>query len=155
MRQLSTPAETKREEKRAASTDSECDDRRASLSADLSAWQDQAGLAALFQRLEGLVPDLLSLLRHLIPVVQSVGQQHSWVGRMRQLRASLALLHSQQPLKVETSETLVLPTLGSQEGTFENVRMAYSGDHGQTLRQGRRQKRQVESKPGRLEPDLS
>lgn len=28
-----------------------------------------------------------------------------------------------------------MPTLGSQEGAFENVRMNYSGDQGQTIRQ--------------------
>lgn len=28
-----------------------------------------------------------------------------------------------------------VPTLGSQEGAFENVRMNYSGDQGQTIRQ--------------------
>lgn len=30
---------------------------------------------------------------------------------------------------------LQVPTLGSQEGAFENVRMNYSGDQGQTIRQ--------------------
>jgi E3 ubiquitin-protein ligase UBR4 len=29
----------------------------------------------------------------------------------------------------------MLPTLGSQEGAFENVRMSYSGDQGQSIRQ--------------------
>lgn len=28
-----------------------------------------------------------------------------------------------------------MPTLGSQEGAFENVRMNYSGEQGQTIRQ--------------------
>lgn len=36
---------------------------------------------------------------------------------------SVTLIHSQ------------VPTLGSQEGAFENVRMNYSGDQGQTIRQ--------------------
>ena len=31
--------------------------------------------------------------------------------------------------------TAQVPTLGSQEGAFENVRMNYSGDQGQTIRQ--------------------
>lgn len=31
--------------------------------------------------------------------------------------------------------SLQVPTLGSQEGAFENVRMNYSGDQGQTIRQ--------------------
>ena len=35
----------------------------------------------------------------------------------------------------EMSEQLMLPTLGSQEGAFENVRMSYSGEQGQTIRQ--------------------
>ena len=35
----------------------------------------------------------------------------------------------------ESVEQLVLPTLGSQEGAFENVRMNYTGDQGQTIRQ--------------------
>ena len=35
----------------------------------------------------------------------------------------------------EASDQLMLPTLGSQEGAFENVRMSYSGEQGQTIRQ--------------------
>jgi E3 ubiquitin-protein ligase UBR4 len=29
----------------------------------------------------------------------------------------------------------MIPTLGSQEGAFENVRMSFTGDQGQTIRQ--------------------
>ena len=35
----------------------------------------------------------------------------------------------------EFSDQLMVPTLGSQEGAFENVRMNYTGDQGQTIRQ--------------------
>ena len=35
----------------------------------------------------------------------------------------------------EGSEQLMVPTLGSQEGAFENVRSNFPGDQGQTIRQ--------------------
>jgi E3 ubiquitin-protein ligase UBR4 len=33
------------------------------------------------------------------------------------------------------SESHMIPTLVSQEGTFENVRMSFTGDQGQTIKQ--------------------
>lgn len=66
-----------------------------------------------------------------------------------------------------------VPTLGSQEGAFENVRMNYSGDQGQTIRQlisahvlrrvamcvlssphGRRQHLAVSHEKGKVSPGL-
>lgn len=53
---------------------------------------------------------------------------YGWVGsllnrKISVIRFSMLLLMTQ------------VPTLGSQEGAFENVRMNYSGDQGQTIRQ--------------------
>lgn len=67
-----------------------------------------------------------------------------------------------------------VPTLGSQEGAFENVRMNYSGDQGQTIRQlisahvlrrvamcvlssphGRRQHLAVSHEKGKVSPSLA
>lgn len=67
-----------------------------------------------------------------------------------------------------------VPTLGSQEGAFENVRMNYSGDQGQTIRQlisahvlrrvamcvlssphGRRQHLAVSHEKGKVRPLIS
>ena len=36
---------------------------------------------------------------------------------------------------LKNSCTIQVPTLGSQEGAFENVRMTFSGEQGQTIRQ--------------------
>lgn len=53
-----------------------------------------------------------------------------------QLRAKNALERLHQPVKsFSISDQLMLATLGSQEGAFENVRMNYSGEQGQTIRQ--------------------
>ena len=51
------------------------------------------------------------------------------------MKKALETLHSMSDKACEMSEQLMLPTLGSQEGAFENVRMSYSGEQGQTIRQ--------------------
>ena len=51
------------------------------------------------------------------------------------LRSALTLLHSAPASSCEMSDQLVLPTLGSQEGAFENVKMNFTGEQGQTIRQ--------------------
>ena len=60
--------------------------------------------------------------------------RYSPVGRLRRIQAALNALHSDKKM-VEQSDVLMNPTLGSQEGAFENVRMSFSGDQGHTIRQ--------------------
>lgn len=53
-----------------------------------------------------------------------------------QLRAKNALERLHQPNKsFSISDQLMVATLGSQEGAFENVKLNFSGEQGQTIRQ--------------------
>ena len=90
--------------------------------------------------LEGLtnspcVPALLELARSLAPVLESDSAPAvAPLSALSRLRSALALLHSEYKT-AEPSDQLVLPTLGSQEGAFENVKMNFSGEQGQKTRQ--------------------
>jgi E3 ubiquitin-protein ligase UBR4 len=71
-----------------------------------------------------------------MPAIKTNNDKRSSNGRLAKLQNALAKLHEPDHSKsCEPSEQLILPTLGSQEGAFENVRMSYSGDQGQTIRQ--------------------
>ncbi|KAL0119215.1 hypothetical protein PUN28_009656 [Cardiocondyla obscurior] len=82
----------------------------------------------------GLVSSLVDLMRVLVPAVDSSCQRYSPVGCHARAQLALKRLHTLDK-KFEHTDQLMLPTLGSQEGAFENVRMNYSGDQGQTIRQ--------------------
>ncbi|XP_035739496.1 protein purity of essence-like isoform X1 [Vespa mandarinia] len=82
----------------------------------------------------GLVSSLMDLIYALIPAVDACCQQNSPVGCHARAQKALRQLHTLEK-KFEHTNQLMLPTLGSQEGAFENVRMNYSGDQGQTIRQ--------------------
>ncbi|XP_066149479.1 E3 ubiquitin-protein ligase UBR4 isoform X2 [Euwallacea fornicatus] len=77
---------------------------------------------------------LLEFLQGLIPAIESTCNSNSPVGcHVRGVKA-LEQLHKAEKKYVHTDH-LMMPTLGSQEGAFENVRMSYAGDQGQTIRQ--------------------
>ncbi|XP_014478762.1 PREDICTED: protein purity of essence isoform X5 [Dinoponera quadriceps] len=82
----------------------------------------------------GLVSSLVDLTRVLVPAVDASCQRYSPVGCHARAQLALKHLHTLDK-KFEHTDQLMLPTLGSQEGAFENVRMNYSGDQGQTIRQ--------------------
>ena len=76
---------------------------------------------------------LLDLANCLAPILESGATALAPLGSMARL-SSLSLLH-REPKINEGSDQLVLPTLGSQEGAFVNVKMNFSGEQGQTIRQ--------------------
>lgn len=82
----------------------------------------------------GLVSSLVELTRTLVPAVNISCQKNSPVGCHTRAQIALRQLHFLDK-KFEHTDQLMLSTLGSQEGAFENVRMNYSGDQGQTIRQ--------------------
>ena len=82
-----------------------------------------------------LLPVLLELCHALAPVLESGARASAPLGAMARLRASLSLLHTAPAAPCVSSDQLVLPTLGSQEGAFENVKMNFTGEQGQTIRQ--------------------
>uniref|UniRef100_A0A3B3SK32 Ubiquitin protein ligase E3 component n-recognin 4 n=1 Tax=Paramormyrops kingsleyae TaxID=1676925 RepID=A0A3B3SK32_9TELE len=77
---------------------------------------------------------VLDMLVFLMDAIQTNFQQASAVGSSSRAQQALHELHTQDKT-VEMTDQLMVPTLGSQEGAFENVRMNYSGDQGQTIRQ--------------------
>lgn len=109
--------------------------------------KDRSKLANLAKQLENyrdvltnvttstnMISSLLELVKNLIPAVKTSCDRNSPVGC--HLRGQLAMnqLHTLEK-KFQETDQLMLPTLGSQEGAFENVRMNYSGDQGQMIRQ--------------------
>ncbi|XP_043276539.1 protein purity of essence isoform X5 [Venturia canescens] len=82
----------------------------------------------------GLVTSLVKLTRTLLPAVNISCQKNSPVGCHTRAQIALRQLHFLDK-KFEHTDQLMMSTLGSQEGAFENVRMNYSGDQGQTIRQ--------------------
>ncbi|XP_055254807.1 E3 ubiquitin-protein ligase UBR4 [Moschus berezovskii] len=79
-------------------------------------------------------PLVLDMLSFLMDAIQTNFQQASAVGSSSRAQQALRELHTVDKA-VEMTDQLMVPTLGSQEGAFENVRMNYSGDQGQTIRQ--------------------
>ncbi|KAJ7306602.1 hypothetical protein JRQ81_009992 [Phrynocephalus forsythii] len=79
-------------------------------------------------------PLVLDLLHFLMEAIQGHFQQASAVGSSSRAQQALHQLHTLDKT-VDMTDQLMVPTLGSQEGAFENVRMNYSGDQGQTIRQ--------------------
>ncbi|KAM6976924.1 E3 ubiquitin-protein ligase UBR4 [Aplochiton taeniatus] len=77
---------------------------------------------------------VLEMLSFLMDAIQTNFQQASAVGSSSRAQQALNELHTQDK-NVDMTDQLMVPTLGSQEGAFENVRMNYSGDQGQTIRQ--------------------
>lgn len=77
---------------------------------------------------------LLDFVEYMIPTIKENCAKYSTVGC--HLRAKNALDRLHQPEKTFTiSDQIMLVTLGSQEGAFENVRSNYVGEQGQTIRQ--------------------
>lgn len=81
-----------------------------------------------------MVVNLLELLNSVVPIVEISCQRNSPVGCQARAQDALQLLHTLEKKCVHTDQ-LMVPTLGSQEGAFENVRMSYAGEQGQTIRQ--------------------
>lgn len=119
---------------------------RQKLSSSLSSSSSSAA-AALSKQLDGskdwilsqlwssgLISSLVELTSNLVPAVEASCRKYSAVGCHSRGQLALRQLHSLDK-KFEHTDQLMLPTLGSQEGAFENVRMNYSGDQGQTIRQ--------------------
>ncbi|XP_077505275.1 E3 ubiquitin-protein ligase-like protein poe isoform X4 [Amblyomma americanum] len=81
-----------------------------------------------------LVATVLELIQFLMPAIVETYNQNSPIGSSTRAQKALAELHTQEKM-FEHVDQLMVPTLGSQEGAFENVRMNFSGEQGQTIRQ--------------------
>lgn len=91
---------------------------------------------ALLAELERRNPSgpIIELLESLMSPIEEHYNQTSAVGTTARAQRALHRLHTEDKT-VDSSEQLMVPTLGSQEGAFENVRANFSGDQGQTIRQ--------------------
>ncbi|KAG8222860.1 hypothetical protein J437_LFUL003505 [Ladona fulva] len=105
--------------------------QRQTIARQLESCRD--GLLAHFKG-SSLVHSLLEMALGLGSVMEASSMRHSPVGCHRRAQEALDALHSLEKKFVST-DALMVPTLGSQEGAFEHVRMSYSGDQGQTIRQ--------------------
>lgn len=81
-----------------------------------------------------VISTLIELMQSLIQAVEAYCNRTSAVGCHIRAIEALQQLHTADKKYAHTDQ-LMLPTLGSQEGAFENVRMSYAGEQGQTIRQ--------------------
>ena len=101
------------------------------LAKQLEPYSDEMVHIAASSQLVASIVDILNLL---LPSVERASKRLSPVGSLQRARKTLHELHH-EPKLISSSEALMIPTLGSQEGAFENVRMSFIGDQGQTIRQ--------------------
>jgi E3 ubiquitin-protein ligase UBR4 len=76
---------------------------------------------------------LLGFCSNLMPIVKDNCAKFSTVGCHSRAKNAIEKLHNQAEKTVTYSEQVMIATLGSQEGAFENVRMNYSGDQGEEI----------------------
>ncbi|CAB4062605.1 UBR4 [Lepeophtheirus salmonis] len=106
------------------------DDTRVNLSVKLSQWKDE--LSSQIEK-NNILKKLLEMLECLLPVIEFNRVKHSYIVRLADINKAFQVLHTEEK-KYDHNDQLMLPTLGSQEGAFENVQMNYSGDQAQTIR---------------------
>ncbi|CAL1532573.1 unnamed protein product [Lymnaea stagnalis] len=83
----------------------------------------------------GTISNVLDILNSIVPPLTQRYRTVTWAGSCGNAQQALNDLHN-KPKEVESAtDQLMTVTLGSQEGAFENVRMNYSGDQGQAIRQ--------------------
>ncbi|XP_066493904.1 E3 ubiquitin-protein ligase UBR4 [Tiliqua scincoides] len=104
--------------------------KKSSLCRNVEGCREQLQSQANFS----FAPLVLDMLNFLMEAIQINFQQASAMGSSSRAQQALNELHTLDKM-VEMTDQLMVPTLGSQEGAFENVRMNYSGDQGQTIRQ--------------------
>ncbi|XP_050533339.1 E3 ubiquitin-protein ligase UBR4 [Daktulosphaira vitifoliae] len=81
-----------------------------------------------------IVEPTLDLCTQLMSIIIKSAEKNSAIGCNTRAIKTLNELKNLEKT-IEVSDNLMLPTMGSQEGAFENVKMNFSGDQGQTIRQ--------------------
>ncbi|XP_058117751.1 protein purity of essence [Anopheles ziemanni] len=77
---------------------------------------------------------ILAFFNTLMPTIKDHCARYSPVGCFWRAKSAIERLHRPEKSYV-LSDEIMIATLGSQEGAFENVRMNYSGEQGQTIKQ--------------------
>lgn len=114
-----------------SSSSEELCDRRRNLIKQLEPYLGELLQVTASSELPSAIVDILNTL---LPAVERASKRLSPVGSLQRARRTLHQLHNEAK-NIVASESLMIPTLGSQEGAFENVRMSFTGDQGQTIRQ--------------------
>lgn len=83
-------------------------------------------LVDLFSK-SGLCETITNLIDYITRSYKEFAQRESIIGRSKSARSALDELHTVKKT-FQMTESLMLPTLGSQEGAFEHVRMNYTGE---------------------------
>ncbi|KAF2360064.1 Zinc finger UBR-type [Trinorchestia longiramus] len=83
---------------------------------------------------QGVAACVLQFLNTLMPTLEEEAGARAALNSVNANRKALHGLHT-VPKTVQMSDHLMFSTLGAQEGAFENVRLNYTGDQGQTIRQ--------------------
>ena len=109
----------------------ELSERRRALTKQLEPYMSELLQVTASSELPSAIVDILNSL---LPSVERASKRLSPVGSLQRARRTLSQLHNEAK-SIVASESLMIPTLGSQEGAFENVRMSFTGDQGQTIRQ--------------------
>ncbi|XP_052789588.1 E3 ubiquitin-protein ligase UBR4-like isoform X2 [Mya arenaria] len=128
-RRLSSPLHS--DKQKSSESKEEISEGRRQLAQKLESSRDE-----LMRILTGsqTVQTVLEMLDCILPSLTESYQSMSPMGSLQRAQSALNDLHT-QPKTTETTDQLMAVTLGSQEGAFENVRMSYSGDQGQQIRQ--------------------
>lgn len=84
-------------------------------------------------RKNNICSTIVKLLKFLSKSIVSNNQRFSPIDRAIRTRNALDDLHK-LPKTGQQSDQLAIPTLGSQEGAFENIKMNFSGEQGQRIK---------------------
>lgn len=85
------------------------------------------------EKWKSVVNFILEFIDHLMPAIKENCAKYSSVGCHARAKSAIERLH--KPRKIFSFEEIMVPAMGTQESAFENVRMNYSGEQGQTIRQ--------------------
>lgn len=80
------------------------------------------------------IDNLVGFFDQIHPVITSFYAKLSPGGFLAKSQKAINELH-QLPKSIEMSDSLMVSTLGAQEGTLESIKMNFAGDQGQTIRQ--------------------
>ncbi|KAL3872340.1 hypothetical protein ACJMK2_040271 [Sinanodonta woodiana] len=127
-RRLSSPGHVM---KSGDKTSEQVNKTRESLSQQVESYRSK--LMAILESSE-TVQTILEMLESILPSFTENYHNLSPTGSNLRAKKALEELHT-KPKQTEMTDQLMTVTLGSQEGAFENVRMNYSGDQGQQIRQ--------------------
>lgn len=92
------------------------------------------GLVSEEDRWKKVMKFLLDFIETLLPAIKSNCARYSTVGCHKRAKDAMERLHAPEKAFHFNVEVMT-PAMGTQESAFDNVRISYSGEQGQTIRQ--------------------